>query len=184
MSCTRPIHSRPFDHEAAKAGAPVALECGWPLTIHKWNCNNQDRPIVGIYGTDDRLGAWHADGSFAMSDHSRLALVMTPLGHLDDKPVFVGDTIIDEEGEEHKAWATCKFPGKWRWPAPPKVYPVTGMTNKELLLVNSSGPGPSTIDDLRYNAKIAIRHYIDNLGVMPDDCALRAKLVELGWTAP
>lgn len=177
-----PIHTRPFDYDAAKTGAPVVLECGFPLTIYKWDCNNSERPIVGIYGQDDRIGAWHRDGSCAMVPHSRLGLLMAPIGYLDGKPVFVGDSIVDEHGDVHKAWAQCQFPGKWRWPALPKSYPVTAMTDDELFKAANSGNG--TILAFRTSADAAIRHYIDHLMPLSELCALRAKLVEMGWTPP
>lgn len=190
----QPLHTRAFDLDSARAGAPYALACGWPVEIFRRDGKNAGGPIMGVFGVDDRISTWRANGEFSIQDNPRLALVMVPLGYIDGKPAFVGDKVEVNCVANNGDWKPCVLEstwagtwnddGKWfRWPAPPKVYPVTGIAKGDLYDQYMSHKGDG-YHSLEHMVNSALRHYIDNLTVLPDDCALRAKLVEMGWTAP
>lgn len=194
MTCAqRPLHTRPFSLDDAKAGAPISLTCGWPVSIVKYDMRDGKSPILGLYGDQDQIGRWTASGVFLGGGHSSLGLVMMPIGCLDEKPVFVGDILETNLGEKIPITADWKekcIDHWFRWPAPPKVYPVTGMTASEAEASWHEGvlDSPPFSDHLGYVrmvfATAAIRHYIDNLSPLPLNCRPRAKLIEMGWTAP
>lgn len=54
---TEPVTMKPFDLEAAKAGAPVVQRCGHPARIVDCNLKNEEYPLAVIY-TDD-MGVEH-----------------------------------------------------------------------------------------------------------------------------
>ena len=54
---TEPVTMKPFDLEAAKAGAPVVQRCGHPARIVDFALKNEAYPLVVIY-TDD-MGREH-----------------------------------------------------------------------------------------------------------------------------
>jgi hypothetical protein len=129
--------TRPFNLEHAKAGAPYACRNGKSAEILKWGAKNPEFPLAGIYdaGWVEQPNNWTSEGSASITREPRDAdLVMTPLGYIDGKPVFMGNTIIGENGNlcevvnpDFPRWDKC------RWPEPEKQYPVTGMTGDELV---------------------------------------------------
>lgn len=209
----KPLHSKPFDLGAAKAGAPFCGANGEAVRVLIWDRKHPTHPILAIEEDGDQEAvAFAKDGSTAHNYDSIVRqLVMLPLGLIDDKPVFVGDEIelklfSNLEGgspwkrvKAEAGWAgTWKDDGEWaRWPAPPKVYPETRMTTDYLF---ESARVSLTEGTLRDIANAALRHAVDagqvfplpfdsimhRMDLSPDaiDKQIGAKLVELGWLSP
>jgi hypothetical protein len=153
--------TKPFNLEHAKAGAPYACRIGREATILKWDGRDSDYPLIGVRDSDDTPGAWKANGAWLQSESEcDTDLVMTPLGYIDGKPVFVGDEFLNESGALLVAKPHHRTFSKGRWPAPAKQYPVTEMTMDEL---RSIWAGEPRVDDgLTAIANAALRHAIDN----------------------
>jgi hypothetical protein len=131
----RPEHTKPFDLEAAKAGAPYCCRDGQAATILKWDGRSADYPLIGVYTEHDDTNSWTmAGGEFNSGSASDCDLVMIPLGMCEGKPVWWGDKLLDGRGDEFTApadnpgldWSVCT------WPKPAPQYPQTRMTNMEL----------------------------------------------------
>lgn len=165
--------SRPFNLEHAKAGAPYCCRDGEDATILKWDCRDPNFPLVGIFGDSDDATEWSAAGQYNCQLNPEYDLVMLPLGFIDGKPIFVGDELVYissgrttfvEPGD--KNFSHC------RWPALTPAYPVTLMTDGDLVS-NYYGGGPVSHDQ-EYQAwhriaNAALRHAIDaGQVVLPD----------------
>lgn len=85
--------TKPFNLEHASAGAPYASADGESATILKWD-GRSEYPLIGVHGEADEPASWTAQGEHLAGSASGADLVMTPLGHIDGKPVFVGDLIV------------------------------------------------------------------------------------------
>lgn len=162
-----PVHTRPFSAEHAKAGAPYCCRDGSEATVLKWDGRSERYPLLGVVTDRDELTTWSKDGAHHVDNSSRLDLVMTPLGFIDGKPVFVGDIIKSPDCKPTPAEVWMRFgPGsEWCWPAPAKVYPATAMSEGEIIS-SYYGGGPvnghqeETAAFFRI-ANAALRHAID-----------------------
>lgn len=133
---TAPIHTRPFNVEHAKAGAPYCGSNGEAVRAIIWDRKHPTHPIIVIEEDGDQEAvAFRADGTTEFAHPSMVQkLVMLPLGYIDGKPVFVGDQLVDPSG-------AIFVPGPSNgghlagciWPAPEKVYPETRMTEGEII---------------------------------------------------
>jgi hypothetical protein len=161
--------TKPFNLEHAKAGAPFCTASGEKVEIVKWDMKSGNCPILGLRSDNEYVQQWAMDGEPAANFMSVTRLVMTPLGYIDGKPVFVGDEIelkcMAKPDEWKRVKAEPTWAGTWtdecaRWPAPAKQYPVTGMAGDVLWgIYNSEGcihPGMFAV------ANAALRHAIDN----------------------
>lgn len=166
------MRTRPFSLEHAKAGAPIGTCSGKAVyfVVHIAEAQAHSRVIVRY--PDGEIGARHEDGRHFSDAQCPGDLVMTPLGHVDGKPVFVGDELVDPSG-------TTFTPGPrdgghlagCRWPAPAKQYPVTALTFNELHAAYARGRSDG---DAIWNsagceavANAALRHAIDLHQVVP-----------------
>lgn len=174
----KPEHTRPFNIEHAKAGAPIETRHGKKayFVAHAPEAASHSRIIVrfasGEIGTRRESGKHYEGGEQVPGD-----LVMAPLGHIEGKPVFVGDKIEDggpdgwTYGEAHPG--NRNFTG-CRWPAPAKVYPETSMRHEAMFEVYA-GVGRSLgykeifaeSSGLATVANAALRHAIDANQVVP-----------------
>lgn len=153
----KPEFSRPFNLEHARAGAPFGCRDGRVATILKWDGRRPGEPLIGHQGEDDIPASWAVDGAYSQEHESDVDLLMLPLGMLDGKPVFTGDAIEDGPGDwtpgiahpANRNFTNC------RWPAPPRVYPVTLMAAAELDSASADTEG------LRRVANAALRHAVD-----------------------
>lgn len=158
--------TKPFNLEHAKAGAPYACRDGDAATVMKWD-GRGSQPIVGFYGETDLATTWHTNGRFYITgrDESAHDLVMTPLGYIDGKPVFVGDELLNAFGVATTAWPGIDF-GRghgWSWPAPAKQYPVSMLSDGEMAAAMiGMHPAMNITVGWRAIADRALRHAIDN----------------------
>jgi hypothetical protein len=163
--------SRPFNLEHARAGAPFCCASGEKVEVLKWD--HRDRSCCNILGLiqtqeEDVLMKWDVNGAMPAyySRAEERTLVMTPLGHIDGKPVFVGDELVDKkDGSRVTArptWGEMN-PELWAWPAPAKQYPVTGMKDGEMLRAwREVDQGDVRMSSLQHFANAALRHAVDN----------------------
>jgi len=93
----KPEHTKPFNAEHAKAGAPYCQRNRLAARIGIWDSANSNGYI--LVGTliqrngDESSAAWQANGD--CSNNTRDSeLVMLPLGYCEGKPVFVGETAL------------------------------------------------------------------------------------------
>ncbi len=157
-----PLHTRPFNAEHAKAGAPFCHVRGIEYEILKWDRPNI-KPIVAMSKDENAyIDTFSADGLHA---NGHKGFVMTPLGMIDGKPVFVGDELVDkEDGHTATARPTWKEMNVdlWTWPAPAQVYPETQMTGSEFEKIYAQWPDSEGRPDLVAVANAALRHAIDS----------------------
>lgn len=119
MNDTTSITTRPFDIKLARLGAPYATRAGKKATILKWDCNHDVFVLAGVYGDHDEPKRWRADGGWGHSQGTFAEdLVMAPLGCIEGRPFFCGDTIIGATGlpfvaEPRDQDGTYAL---WRWP--------------------------------------------------------------------
>jgi hypothetical protein len=95
----KPEHTKPFNAEHAKAGAPYCQCNGLPARIGIWDGKDQGEDIKLIGALTEGNGyeyaaTWDSTG-WAMTHNSDSSLVMLPLGYCEGKPVFVGDKLED-----------------------------------------------------------------------------------------
>lgn len=188
---SKPAFSKPFDIISAKAGAPYCCRDGGEAIVLKWDGRRFNESLVGCIGADDGPASWSADGSYMPGEHGARPrdLVMLPLGLIDGKPVFVGDKITSPDCKgDTTAHHKMNFGEKstWAWPASAPTYPVTLMTDGDLVS-NYYGGGPVSHEQeyqaWRRIANAALRHAIDAGQVVPSavhDKATRA-LIRGGW---
>jgi hypothetical protein len=172
----KPEHTRPFNLEHAKAGAPYCCRDGREATVFKWDCRHDEKRLAGIAGPLDVIAAWHASGRFGdQENETTYDLVMTPLGMVDGKPVFVGDELI-LDGAKVRACPCNTSPEIecCTWPAPAPVYPETRMSYDEIweeirkavpcqfsIGVSNAGAPYGPKDVALSIANAALRHAID-----------------------
>ena len=133
----KPEFTREFNAAHAKAGAPYCCSNGEEATILKWDCRDPIYPIVGVMGEMDDSNEWQSNGLYNDGINTEYDLVMTPLGMIDGKPVFVGDSIVTDGGmpfDVNPAHAinSSFFLHGCKWPAPAKVYPETAMDHSAM----------------------------------------------------
>lgn len=163
---TKPEHTRPFDLTDAKAGAPYFTVEGYEARIDRFDGRDIYNPLTGVVGGLDYATMWNSRGM--NRDNPEFNLVMTPLGYIDGKPVFVGD---EYERDCGGTWATVQAkptPLEFthcRWPAPARQYPVTRMRDHEVAnAINSELGGVVTEGALRTGFRLAaavLKHAID-----------------------
>lgn len=165
---SKPEFSKPFNLEHAKAGAPFAGEHGEAVRVLIWDRKHPTHPIIAIkVDGDQEAVAFRIDGT---TDYGHPAvvqrLVMLPLGFIDGKPIFVGDELVYiSSGRTTFVEPDDKNFSHCRWPALTPAYPVTLMTDGDLVS-NYYGGGPVSHEQeyqaWRRIANAAIRHGIDN----------------------
>lgn len=140
----KPEHTRPFNLEHARAGAPFSCANGEEVEILKWD-RKHTQCIVGLARQDVAIRTWRADGTYNDPNSTAYPLVMLPLGFVEGKPVFVGDVLIDPNGtfgddEAFTAGPTMRqgHLGHCTWPKPAPVYPETLMMPDELAIAYNS----------------------------------------------
>lgn len=191
MDKALPIQHRPFNLEHARDGAPIATRIGSKAEILKWDMRGGDCPLLGFVDNGDggeQSARWNLDGDVAGNFGRGCSLVMTPLGYIDGKPVFVGDELVHDHGT-FTATPTarqCDFTGL-RWPAPAKVYPTTNMTFYELMIAHNAqldGKPNEFARSIRAVANAALRHAVDAGQVIESEKA--RQLVQVcgpGWVS-
>lgn len=177
------LHTKPFNLEHAKEGAPYGLVCGEEVTILKWDARYENRPLLGVYGKNDRAIGWDASGSGG-SFGPGYDLVMLPLGYCERKPVFVGDELIDPawEGDDKNFIIRAgHIPGyafdRCEWPKPAPTYPQTRMITEQL--VSQFMTSAPIINDVTDLANAAIARAIEDGDVFTDD-QVSALIEEIG----
>ena len=91
-------HAKEFNLEHAKAGAPYSQQSGRPARITAWDrkCGN-GFSLAGLCsqldGHTENPETWMPNGIAASFPYQNL--VMLPLGFVGDKPVHVGDVLLD-----------------------------------------------------------------------------------------
>lgn len=175
----KPEHTRPFNLEHARAGAPFSIANGEEVEVLKWD-RKHAQCIVTVSRQDAAIRSYCADGTASHID-PKFHLVMTPLGYIDGKPVFVGDEIGHREAPDDitvlalphdRDFADC------RWPAPKPVFPETRMSFQELCEAGDMSL-TATSSKIKDVANAALRHAIEAGQVVAiDDRKLTAK--ELG----
>lgn len=173
----KPEFSRPFNILDAKAGAPYCCRDGRTAQVLKWDRNVSDYPMMGVVGKSDDPRTWTATGSATYGAHGEeydCDLVMLPLGMCQSKPVFMGDELVTRFGDKFAVEAKhigvlCE---ENTWPAPAPAYPVTLMTDGDLVS-NYYGGGPVSHEQeyqaWRRIANAALRHAIEAAQVIPAD---------------
>ena len=182
-------HTRPFNAEHAKAGAPYCCADGAPAKIEQWQSGIASRMVGAIVRDNNFYSvAWKNDGSLLM--HEPLdtdCLVMLPLGFVEGKPVFVGDEFIfgSQIITALPRWRQGSLLGcTWPQPAtteePAKVsYPVF-IGDESILDSAYDNTSPDTkgwSEALIRVANAAIRHAIDSQQVV-------AVPLDSGWLNP
>lgn len=167
-----PEHTKPFNPEHAKAGAPYALATGEGVDILKWD-RKHAQCIVTVSHQDAAVRTYRADGTQGHGD-GKFDLVMTPLGYLEGKPVFVGDELVTPTGMKWVTTPTCRVEhgrslADCCWPAPEKQYPETGMSGEELENAFNNAYATRITGALTAVANAALRHAIDNGQVAPKE---------------
>lgn len=184
--------TRPFDLDHAIAGAPIATVDRGPARFVAY-ADEADRSccvivldMKGVVGTRRKSGRVN---EFGATDNP-FDLVMTPLGLIDGKPVFVGDIVKSPDCKQVEADHRMNFGegSTWQWPAPERMYPETQMTDAELCTsvptMHKINQSPSAceqfiLDGFRSLANAALRHAIDAKQVITTDEHLDA-LMALG----
>lgn len=172
---TKPLHTRPFDLNHARAGAPIAGSNGEAVRVLIWDRKHPTHPIVLIEEDGDQEAvAFQSDGkTHFKTGYTVTELVMTPLGFIDGKPFFVGDEIevfsLSNKWEKMAAEPRHKMrhEPEIRWPAPAPVYPETRMKYEELCAAGGTSLLTTNSIAVRGVANAALRHAIDAGQVVP-----------------
>lgn len=125
-------HTKPFDINQARAGAPVGCKTERnTIEIFKYT----ERSIFGSirYGNEEEVvTSWDINGK--NDPCLKSDLVMLPLGYCEGKPVFAGDEMFDTDhqtkvraGPLERDFLFCT------WPKPEPKYPETRMSGAQLL---------------------------------------------------
>ena len=97
MSNDKIEHTKPFDLNFAKAGAPYAQRRGLParVIIYDRKCTSGFILIALLTCGDgiENIEALNSDGRLSHTHELPGDLVMLPLGYCEGKPVFVGDSL-------------------------------------------------------------------------------------------
>jgi hypothetical protein len=126
-------HTKEFNVQHAKAGAPYAQRNGLAARIGIWNSNHPNGTM--LVGTQTIQGyehscSWEANGNNPNGTKSN-DLVMLPLGYCEDKPVFVGDELEQINGD--LGWAVGAAFNNFtnlRWKRTTPVIPTLGSVEK------------------------------------------------------
>lgn len=157
---TPPKHTRPFNLEHARAGAPFCRADGTEYEIIKWD-RKHTQQLVGISKQDAAIHTFRVDGTES-GNRPECALVMTPLGFIDGKPYFWDTEMEHVDGTKVAGHVVAYHSAdgnhdQYRWPAPAPVYPETRMTLHDLQTIM----GFSASYDMKAIANAALRHAID-----------------------
>lgn len=172
---SKPEFSRPFNLADAKAGHPIQTVAGDRAEVFKYDhAEFANFPLVGVIN-HTRLCYWTEAGAGALGvgDSYQDNLVMAPIGTIDGKPVFIGDELVYiSSGRTTFVEPDDKNFSHCRWPALTPAYPVTLMTDDDLVS-NYNGGGPVShkreYQEWRRIANAALRHAIDaGQLVLPD----------------
>lgn len=169
---SKPEFSKPFNILDAKAGAPYCCRDGQQAEILKWDCNHQRFPLIGVVceKTYHYPESWTVSGEQASDEEFERRpgrdLVMLPIGMCQSKPIFMGDELVTRFGD--KFVVEAKHIGyldeENTWPVPTPAYPVTLMTDGDLVSNYYDG-GPVSHEQeyqaWRRIANAALRHAID-----------------------
>jgi hypothetical protein len=166
------LFTRPFNLEHAKAGAPYACLDGRKAEIIKWDLQGFG-PLLGFVrcpeSGEDIAVRWLDDGTTRGAQAGPGDLVMTPIGYIDGRPVFVGDEIVSERtGRKHTIRPCDHHLAGFRWPEPEKRYPVTRLTGAELGRIYDGDDSATAdwtnrgMDCLTAVANAALRHAVDS----------------------
>ena len=155
--------TRPFNHDAAGAGAPYACANGERATILHWEYV-QGAPyttyhLVGTSGDADEPSSWtrwgrHCSGLHLLGEYSPLDLVMTPLAYIDGKAVFDGDLIIDTRGAPARAHSRLTLPGSWKWPTPAPAETRAGCAVPNITAAEAAGMAQHTVGQHEWPAHL------------------------------
>lgn len=173
---------KPFNLEAAKAGAPVKLSDGTEsVRIICTDRKGPQGPILALIGSTDHEYAWAFSADGKRFEGGSVRLVMAPIGTLAGRDVYPSDEVQTASGpmvvgnDWHQGdLNNCNWPRK---------YPETRMDNYELAQAwtGVNQPQPPLYDKQHQTAlnvaNAAIKHGIDNgylfaEGSQPDDQAL------------
>lgn len=169
----KPQHTRPFNAEHARAGAPYCQIDGDAAKVIAWDIASDNYPLavrLSCQGDGETVAQFSLDGRPLFAAYVASAtLVMTPLGTVDGKPVFVGDELEMNLANGWKrvaaepTWAgTWTDDGKYvRWPAPAKVYPTTALSGPAMYSIYSDAKNVTVSMGLLDIANAALRHAID-----------------------
>lgn len=99
-------HTKEFNVEHTKAGAPYCQRNGLAARIGIWDREHVHYKLVGVaMGADggEALKSWTEEGkNYADGSDSTIDLVMLPLGYCEGKPVFVGDELFRDGVGKYK----------------------------------------------------------------------------------
>ena len=88
-------HTKPFNLEHAKAGAPYCQRNGLPARIGIWDGKGEDVKLIGALTENngyEYAAVWDTTGR-TLTHNNSATLIMLPLGMCEGKPVFVGDEL-------------------------------------------------------------------------------------------
>jgi hypothetical protein len=156
----KPEHSRPFNFDQAKAGAPYGTVSGTPVEIVKWDMRTAGAPILAIIAQDQQCASYKADGTNSVY----AALCMLPLAMMDGKPIFTGDWYLSSTGSLHQAQPYHRVFDDCKWPKLAKKCPKTQMTGDEIRQAVGMNHGnmTMTVRHLEAAANAAIARAIDD----------------------
>lgn len=165
-----PEHFRPFDIEQAKAGAPYGcIDQKNTVEIFKY----ADHAIFGTikFKNEPEIAiTWKTNGKVAPALDADL--VMLPLGMCEGKPVFVGDTLLDEHFpagyQEFTVMAGVNYDGlsHCKWPRPEPEYPETRITADDICKLGSTLAESNYAECIKL-ANASIAKAIENGDVVP-----------------
>lgn len=137
-------HTKEFNAEHAKAGAPYCQRNGLSARIGIWDSNNENFPLVGVRtttpGYHDSTCSWSECGGVWSSDQNESDLVMLPLGYCEGKPVFVGEELvyINSVIGSIVMDAGCRHFADFKWPRMAPVMPNILIENYGFSLTNTA----------------------------------------------
>lgn len=123
----KPEHTKEFNAEHAKAGAPYCQRNGLAARIGIWDGRSftTNTCLIGEYEySEGRFSAtpWLASGGNPNGTRSN-DLIMLPLGYCEGKPVFVGDELINGGGRAFTVEAKTQIFSTHKWPRKAPVMP-------------------------------------------------------------
>jgi hypothetical protein len=120
-------HTKEFNVEHAKQGAPYCQRNGLAARIGIWDVSSKFYPLSGVRSTskEEIVCSWTEEGGSTTQGKSCCDLVMLPLGYCEGKPVFVDDELVDHmENERFKATEGMNSFGSCKWPRTAPVMPT------------------------------------------------------------
>lgn len=183
-----PTHHRPFNRAHAEAGAPYCCANGYDGHIIQW-IGNEAIGYIRRQAHAVHAAKWDTNGVEDMAgvmDHAH-DLVMTPLGMVDDRPVFVGDR-LEQRDRHNVSWVARDVqPGDKdfsisRWPATVTASVLeSSLTDAELIEafgMDSKVANQITADHLR-DVAVAVLERDRKDNAKPADRSLAEMMDEL-----